>query len=181
MITGNESFTSLWRNFGPLFFAEVFWVRLDGFWAWLCLQSCHCISVWFKSRQIRPIPNLHSVFVFFCLFCCFLLSHLESLTSWLLDIPLHNFLTESRIHGKSSRPWHSKAQTITLPPPCLFTGMMLFFWKSVLQYGQTAKLMLDGGGVWRFCLTVHHFHKIKVKTNTAAWWNYRTRGICCLL
>ncbi len=24
VITGNESFTSLWRNFGPLFFAELF-------------------------------------------------------------------------------------------------------------------------------------------------------------
>ncbi len=51
-ITGNESFTSLWRNFGPLFLAwivliqphrRVFEHEID------CLNSCHSISIGFMS------------------------------------------------------------------------------------------------------------------------------------
>ncbi len=123
-ITGNESFTSLWRNVGPLFFEECFnSAALKGFRAWKdCLRSCHSISIGFKSGF--SFGHSKTLILFFLRpFRCGLagvlgiivLLHNPSVlelevTNWWPDILPKDFLMECRIHGSisygSPRPSH---------------------------------------------------------------------------
>lgn len=58
MITGNASFISLWMNFGPLFFTEMFWFGNTGeFSSMNSLFKASAKAFWTKSRQ-----NLHVFF-----------------------------------------------------------------------------------------------------------------------
>lgn len=161
MITGKNSFTSLWRDFGPLFFPELFKFSHTGGFSSIngpfnvMPKHLNLISVYTLTRSSQNLifdlfePFRGGLFCFASLSCCIIQMQLSFRTQmdgqaffFRIFYLRAEFLIIPSVTASCPSPERAMhLQNITQPPSCSIAGMMFFFFtdKGVIASSNRAR------------------------------------------